>query len=49
MEEYLKSFFEYQDRLFWTNDIDDLDVRIELWLKSDQCREFKLKNPDVKL
>lgn len=40
MEEYLQAFFDYQDQLFWKEDIDDKNERIKMWLKSDECKTF---------
>lgn len=40
MGEYLKAFYVYQDFLFWEKDVDDKNKRIDMWLKSDKCKEF---------
>jgi len=42
MREYLRKFFDYQDQLFWSKDIDDTDKRIDMWLKSDECEALNI-------
>jgi len=44
MREYLRKFFDYQDQLFWSKDIDDIDKRIDMWLKSDECESLIIPN-----
>lgn len=41
-KEQLKAFYEYQDKLFWSKDIDSLDKRIDMWLESDECKALNI-------
>ncbi|MFT6841815.1 MAG: hypothetical protein ACI8Q1_000225 [Parvicella sp.] len=39
MKKYLLAFFAFQNKLFWDEDIDELEDRTTIWLSSDAGKE----------